>query len=92
VKGLDDLKDRLDFLPRNAGGKGKLVRGGLQKPVVIDVADDHLCDRCLDALEFGHPHLLDQVFLKRGLHGQGVEHVLSAFLLVGGGAVHHARL
>ena len=79
---LHDLQQAGEIVDRHAGVGVHLRRRGLQKTVVIDVADDQLGQANVARLEVHAVELADKMLLQRFLVGNGIEKELAAFFLV----------
>lgn len=82
----------LEVFLRNAGVHRHLLRGGLEKAAVIDVADDYFRGLAVVRAERGLIELPHQVLLQRFLGGDGIEEKLALLLVLLGAAAIAARL
>ena len=82
VKALDHFENALQIGHGHAGVGVHFFRRGLEKAVVIDVADHQLGQSLVTGLEFRAVDLADEMLLERFLVGDGIEEKLPPFLVV----------
>ena len=79
IKALDERKDVLEVFLGNAGVERHLLRRGLKKSVIVDVADDQLRRFAIVAVEHRLVELSHEVLLERFLRRDRIEKELALF-------------
>ena len=92
IKALDEREHELEILLGDAGVHRHLFRRGLEKTVVVDVADDQLGGLAIVAAQGGLVELPHQMLLQRLLGRDGIEKELPLFFVLLRAAAVAARL
>ena len=92
IKALDEREHGLEILLGDARVHRHLFRSGLEKTVVVDVADDQFGDLAIVAAQRGLVELPHQMLLQRFLGGDRIEKELPLFFVLLRAAAVAARL
>ncbi len=76
MKSLNDAQHCQQVFGGDIGGRHQFLDGGLEVPVVVDVANDHFGNGALLPAQIGRPHLFEEIFLEGGRRHQRIEHEL----------------